>query len=254
MKRALIVILGALATSSAANAAGHAYNENFSVLTPAQPSDEEAKAFAEKVLRQADHYRKLLAAEWLGEELPAGAGRTIINVSFTDKDTALTWPIDNHRRKCHMLYLSTSPERAVGSALKHEMIHVIMATQFGQGKRLPIWIEEGIASRYDDQTRIARRRAIINWYARTGQWPDLADVLGRQKISRRDASAYSVAASVTDYLLSRGDRQTVVKFGQEVTSTDIQTALRKHYKIRSVGDLQIAWKNWVRRHAQLAVK
>ncbi len=254
MKRAIIVILGALTMSSTAVAAGHAYNENFSVLTPAQPSDQEAKAFAEKVLRQAEHYRKSLATEWLGEELPAGAGRTIINVSFTDKDTALTWPIDSHRRKCHMLYLSTSPERALGSALKHEMVHVIMATRFGQGKGLPIWIEEGIASRYDDQARVAKRRAIVNWYARTGRWPDLADVLGRQKISRRDASAYSVAASVTDFLLSRGDRQTVVNFGLEVTSTDIQTALRKHYKIRSVGDFQTVWQNWVRRHAQLAVK
>ncbi len=254
MSRAFHATLGLLVLSSTAIAAGHVYNKNFSILTPSQTSDEEAQAFAEKLLQQAEKYRKTLASDWLGEELPVGAGRTIINVAFSNKDSALTWPIDNRRRKCHMLYLSTSPERALGSALKHEMVHVIMATRFGQGCGLPIWLEEGIASRYDDQSRISKRRAIANWYAQTEQWPNITDVLGRQKISTRDTSAYAIAASVTNFLLSRADRRTLVIFGAEAAATNLEAALRKHYQIRSTHELQIAWQNWVQRNARLAAR
>ena len=50
-------------------------------------------------------------------------------MSFSEEqDAGLTWAKDNPRRKYHTLYLTTTPDRALGSTLAHEMVHVVLAT------------------------------------------------------------------------------------------------------------------------------
>lgn len=238
-------LLFALTVSVPAFGAGHAFNENFSVLTPPQTSSAEAQAYAERVLQQAETYRKQLALEWLGDELSPGAGRTMINVEFSDEDSALTWRIDNPLRKYHMLYLAMSPDRAVGSGLKHEIIHVIMATRFPHPNRLPAWLEEGIASRYDDRERVTHRHEMVLEYARTGSWPSLERILSSRNIASGDYSAYAIAESLIDFLLTRGDKATLLNFAADVATGNVQGALHVHYDMGSIDELESTWHKWV---------
>ena len=110
-------------------AAGHVYNDNFSVLAPAESTRASEQSFAKDVLEKAEYYRKTIAKEWLGEELPAGVGRTLINVDFSNEDAGLTWAIDSPRLKQHTIYLSAPPNQVLGSTLAHEMVHVVLATR-----------------------------------------------------------------------------------------------------------------------------
>ena len=106
------------------------------------------------MLKQAEAFRREFSEKWLGHELPKGAGESVIYVAFTpNEDRGLTWAKDHPNRTLHNVYLRTSPENAVGSTLRDEIAHTVLATKFPHPNRLPSWLEEGIASQYDDEAR-----------------------------------------------------------------------------------------------------
>jgi len=217
--------------------AGFAHDGNFTVLAPDQ-------ALAEEVLASANAYRRQIAEEWLGEALPPSVGETLIHVELSEReDTGLTWAIDSPQRRLHKTWLTTSREKAVGNTLRHEMAHIVLATRFPD--HLPAWIEEAVASSYDDEERILARREIIDWYARTGNWPNIGSILGMRNIIPSDEASYAVAASVSEYLLSRGDAPTLLRFAQTGKRLGWDRALQDCYRIPTVRDLQTAWQSWV---------
>ena len=71
-------------------------------------------------------------------------------------------------------------------------------------------------------------------------------------ISTRDKDTYATAASLTEFLLTRRDRQTLLEFGQYANKAGWDAALSKHYHIDSVPDLQRDWQQWVRQPSKLA--
>jgi hypothetical protein len=239
----LLLILAATVVASVAHAAGMAHNENFVVMAPDQP-------LAEQVLAQADHFRKQVAEDWLGEELPPSVGRVIIHVDVDDsaKDHGLFWPIDTAQRKYHKLWLTTSRERAVGSTLHHEMTHVVFAIRYPH--RLPAWADEGAASLHDDPQRREIQRRIIDWYARTDNWPNLQVLLQAPTIAANDQASYSAAASLTQYLLTRGDKANFLRFAMTGQTAGWERAVQQHYGINSVSQLQFVWQSWVSSSSQ----
>lgn len=239
---ALLAPVGQLA------AAGFAISDNFTVFTPLWPSHQQAQQYAEQVLKNAEAWRSEIARDWLGEELPPSIGQTTINVTFTEeRDAGLTWIKDDPRRRYHTIYLSTTPDRALGSTLAHELVHVVLATRYPGPNRLAAWIEEGIAGTYDDDARQAARRQQLTWFARTGNWPELDAILNCRTISGNQKDVYAVASSLTEFLLTRGDRATLLEFGQEANRVGWDAALRKYYQFASVSDLQTAWQQWAQR-------
>ncbi|HID75069.1 MAG TPA: hypothetical protein EYP56_03635 [Planctomycetaceae bacterium] len=216
-----------------------AHNQNFIVLA-------EERSLAESVLAQADRYRRQLAQEWLGEELPPSVGRTIITVTLSESvDRGFTWPIDGPERRYHKMWLTGSRMQLLGSTLEHEMTHVVLATRFPG--MLPAWADEGAASLKDDAARREACRRLIAWYARTGNWPDLRSLFQQEAIVAEDRAAYSVAGSVTSYLLSRGDKATFLAFALAGPREGWDAALRSCYGLESVEQLQGAWQAWVER-------
>jgi hypothetical protein len=233
----LLSVLASLAVPSLALGAGLAHNHNFIVLAPDQP-------LAEDVLAEAEFFRKQVAKEWLGEELPPSVGPAVIHVQLSEtEDSGLTWAIDSPGRKFHKLWITTTRRGALGSTLGHEITHLVLATRFPD--RLPAWAEEGAASLKDDQERIELRRRIIQWYARTGNWPNLDTIFQARTVLASDQATYSVAASLTEYLLSRGDKATFLRFAVAGKEKGWDFALQQHYSVRSAHELQATWQAWV---------
>jgi hypothetical protein len=238
MKTVVLALMSfVLMIPSLSHAAGWAHDENFVVLAPDQGT-------AEFVLARANEYRKQVAVEWLGEELPPSVGQTVVHVEYsTTEDSALTWPIDSPRRTMHKLWLTTAPDKAGGKVLHHEITHVVLNTQFPGS--LPAWSDEGAASMKDDEERKAVGERILAWYVKSGNWPALETVLEAPAINASNQAAYAIAASLTQYLLTRGDRSTFLKFAQSGKARGWDLALKEQYKIDSVKDLQAAWQAWV---------
>lgn len=240
----LFVIASSYLQAANRTGSGFAKSENFTVLTPKPEHAREANEYATEVLENAERLRSEIARHWLGRELPPREGRTIVTISFeADRDAGLTWAMDNPNRNYHSLYLATSPELALGTTLTHEMVHVVLATRFPHPNRLPAWLEEGIASHYDDPERKRQREEQIHAFTRRGQWPRIVEVLTAENIPASDMEAYTVAASLTALLLSRdGDPQTLFAFGQYGKKHGWDAALRKYYDIHTVDQLQTIWQ------------
>jgi len=213
-----------------------AQNENFVVSAP-------DLATAQAVLAKAESLRRSIATEWLGEALPDGIAPTVIRVSISaEEDRGMTWVADRADRLSHMMWLTTSRERATGSTLAHEIAHVVLATRFpGQ---LPAWLDEGIASRQDDERRAAARREILTWYARTGNWPSLVEVLTAQKIVGSDRARYALSASLTEFLLTQSNATELFQFGFDGTELGWDAAVRKHYGLAHARELETRWRAW----------
>lgn len=241
-----IAILFAIFSPSVAQAAGLASNDNFIVLTPAQPSEREGQKFAERMLDEAGKFRAEFAKEWLGEELQTGSGKSIISVTFDDgANSALTWAKDHPSRRYHNVYLKTSRENALGGTLHHELAHTVMATRYPEPNRLPPWVEEGIASRYDIPVLIAvRQQEVLSWL-RIGRAPQLIPLLMSTNIASFDDTQYATAESLVSFLLTRGDAQTVIRFAADGQLLGWDAALQTHYQIDDVGQLQIEWQDWL---------
>jgi hypothetical protein len=242
MHPALVLFLAAVPSLSLA--AGLARNENFIVFAP-------DGTLAHEVLRHADAFRREIAREWLDTELPQGAGRTVINVKVSQtEDRAFTWPRNGTDRRFHWTWLTTSRQRALGSTLRHEMTHIVLATHCPG--LLPAWVEEGIASLGDNPERKAARRSVLVDCSRRGAWPDLRTVFEQQTIRAADSRAYSIAASVTEYLAARGGKASVVRFAGAGRQMGWDAAARAHYGFRSLQELQAGWEAWANQVSQLA--
>jgi hypothetical protein len=250
MKTCIAIALVVMILAADVRAAGFVHNENFTIVTPAQASQQESDRYAAALLDKAERYRREIALEWLGEELPPSVGRTIVNVTFSSgPDQGLTWAKDHPDRKYHTLYLAGSPAQDLDRLLAHEMVHVILATRYPHPNRLPTWLEEGIACRYDSDKRQAVRHRIIKWLAHTGNWSPLRQVLDGANISASDQESYAVCVTLTDMLLARGGKQTLLAFGQSGLQLGWDRALSQHYGIKDVAELQSHWQQWTTRLA-----
>ena len=142
------------------------------------PRQDRPCELALQMLRQAERFREEIALQWLGGPLPEGQGRVVINLRVShDRDEGLTWACDSQDRLCHTIYLVTSPQRALGSTLKHEIAHAVLATHFSHPHRLPSWLEEAIASDYDDASRKSTRQRILLQRLRSAECASMVELL-----------------------------------------------------------------------------
>jgi hypothetical protein len=230
------MILWIVLAGTTALGAGFAHDENFIIYASNQ-------ALADTVRIKANLFREGIAKEWLGKELAAGDGRAVLSVQLSkDEDSGFTWPIDSPERKLHKTWVKGSFEKATGSSLRHEVCHLVLNTKYRDP--LPTFLEEGIASRYDDPARVAARRRLIESYARDGTWPDLRPVLSARVIPPEDHSAYCVAGSLVEYLLSRGDKAKLLEFATAIKTKGLDQSLQDCYGIRSEVHLEAEWRAW----------
>ena len=216
---------------------GLAENKNFIVSAP-------TAEIARTVARKANLYRSEIARKWLGKPLPDGYQVTHINVAISKtEDRGRTWPISG-RRDTHKILLTTSKQRAAGATLKHEVAHVVMATYMGKSNRLPVWLDEGIASGYDDRGR----KRIRERYLRTNIGRLSIGGLFEQQAIRADQVAhYAMSESLTGFLVKRGrSSKRLLKFAADGQRRGWTWALWRHYKIRNVDELNRLWRASVR--------
>ena len=233
----MAVWMGLLGSPVLAQRPGLAGNDHFAVNGPT-PAD------AQAVLKEASRLREEIAMHWFGSSLPDSEPVTVIHVKESaTKDEGLTWLADRYETKSHFVWLTTDAQGALGSTLAHEIAHVCLAWRFPQG--MPAWANEGIASSYDDQQRMATRNRILLQCAQTQSWPLIAGVLEARRIHPSDMKAYAVSASLVQFLLVQGSRDRLLEFVERGKRQGWNEALRHSYRIDGVGQLQRRWQRWI---------
>ena len=220
--------------------------ENFVVNAPTQE-------IATQVGRTAEHFRKQLAVEWLGHELPRWAAPCPIRVKVGQigaggQTTFSFFPNGKGPAEvCNWdMQVQGSLERILDSVLPHEVSHTIFACHFR--RPLPRWADEGAATlaEHDSEKRrqvltvkqvIGTRRRITlkNLFNIKEYPPDMQDVL----------TLYAEGYSVAELLVQEGGRARYLKFLADANRDGWEIAVHAHYGYRGVDDLEQRWHNWV---------
>lgn len=248
-------ILLILLYASVTFGAGFANSENFLILVPSVPDYTTGQQIAENTLNIAEKHRRQIALEWLGKELEPKDGRTTINISYhKGPERALTWAIDDSRRKLHGIYIRTIIDRSnivIEEMLPHEIAHIVLATHFNHFEKLgrySPWLEEGIASHYDDSERIQLRLNQIKIWKNSQQIPSLINILDLHNIRSNNIDQYAISVSLVDFLVHRKDKSTLLKFDKDGQKIGWSLSLQKYYNIKNINHLQKLWEKWVLNH------
>jgi hypothetical protein len=140
------------------------------------------------------------------------------------------------------------------SALGHELTHVVIADAFPGGPP-PAWANEGVAVLADSASkRQLHERDLEDCLRRRTSFhcAELMQLAGYPP-PHRIAAFYGQSASLIAFLSSIGDSGKLIPFIKEAAASGYDPALRKHYGIENVAELQARWlqSRWAGMPAQL---
>ena len=236
----LMAALSSCWSAGTADAAGYR-TANFLVDAPTEE-------LARKIGDASEHYRHTLAVEWLGRPLPRwsrpcpikaqvaphlGAGGA---TSFVfDKGEVFNWTMT----------IQGSEERIIDSVLPHEITHTIFASHFR--RPLPRWADEGACTTVEHPVERARQHRMLIEFLTTGRGIAFPDMFAMREYPADVLPLYSQGYSLARYLIERGGRHKYVNFVADgLAGDDWAGALRKHYGVPGVAQMQTVWLDWVK--------
>ncbi len=210
--------------------------------------DAPTEALARRIGDASEQYRHSLAVEWLGKPLPRwsrpcpikaevaphlGAGGA---TSFVfDKGEVFNWTMT----------IQGSEERILDSVLPHEITHTIFASHFRCP--LPRWADEGACTTVEHPVERARQHRLLIEFLTTGRGIAFPEMFAMQEYPADVLPLYSQGYSLARYLIERGGRQKYVAFvGEGLATRDWSGAVRTHYGVPTVAQLQHTWLGWVK--------
>ncbi len=125
--------------------------------------------------------------------------------------------------------------------LPHELAHIIFREFVGFDKRLPLWLDEGVAMLAEAESP-QRLRFAQNLVSAGKHIPldKLSDIRAYTSIDPN--VFYSQAASIVNFLLNRYGRRTFVDFCRQLRDRDNWLeALRRTYGFNSLEELEAGW-------------
>ena len=235
------------------NSAGAIETENFIV----HAQDEQ---LARKVSREAERFRKELAIQWLGRELPNWRHKCPISVNiannaggetsfaFITNDFGPGQPIDWNMK------IYGPPDRLLDAVLPHEVTHTIFATHFG--RPLPRWADEGACTTVEHEIeRKKNHRMLLEFLtSQPSRGIPFNHMFTMRNYPHDILPLYAQGYSVARFLIAkRGRRHFVDYIGQGLKNEGHGHILRawdratqEFYDYKDLSELQIDWLAWVK--------
>lgn len=204
--------------------------------------------FARQVGEYAELYRKDLALEWVGREMPNWSAPcpVYVKVGTMGAGGSTTFSFDRGQVHGWNMNVQGSEERILDSVLPHEINHTIFACYFR--RPLPRWADEGAASLIEHASERKRLQDIHSRVMGTPRKITLQQLLTIKEYPKdmhQVLALYAEGHSLADYLIQRSDKPTYLAFLQTAHEQGWDAALEKHYQYRSLQDLERQWDGWV---------
>jgi len=203
---------------------------------------------AETLGRASERYRRDLALEWLGRELPPWQDPCPITIhvgQHLGAGGATSFMFDNGRPFGWQMTIQGSYERLLDSVLPHEITHMIFATHFG--RPLPRWADEGAATSVEHVSEKAKQQHLLINFLTTGRGIAFNHMFAMQEYPEDILPLYSQGFSLARFLIAQsGKREFVAYVGDGMKWNNWTAATQKHYGYQSLSELQVAWLEWVR--------
>lgn len=237
----LVLLLWATASQAAT-----IYSQNFAVTA----TGENDKANAQKVADTAEQYRRELAMQWLGKELPTLEVRCKITVRTGQIGCggATTYTVKGESIFGWTMKVQGSMERIVDSVIPHEINHMVLATHFCC--HLPRWADEGAATTVEHESERYRQMNSVLRYM-DSQWISISDMLTMQEYPTESVKIimfYGQSYLLADYLLQLEDgRNKYLKLLAD-HNDGWEAAFKKHYGFENLASVEEALKVWILNH------
>ena len=205
---------------------------------------------AAEIAQTAEGYRRDLAIEWIGQELPRWLQPCPITVNVgphLGAGGATSFMFEQGRPFGWQMTIQGSRERLLDSVLPHEVTHTIFATYFG--RPLPRWADEGACTTVEHESERAKQHQLLNQFLTTK--PSRGIAFNRMFAMKEYPSdimpLYSQGYSLVRFLLLQGGKQTFIQYlGDGMRYDNWDEVTRQHYGYRDLSDLQLTWVDWVR--------
>ena len=206
---------------------------------------------ANEVARSAEENRKQLALHWLGRELPSWSEPCplVVHDGPTMPASGETkYTLDRGDVGKLQMSVSGTPERILDSVLPHEITHTVMASHFAAlGKPLPRWADEGACTTVEHQAERSKHDVMLVRYLSEGRGIPFAVLFALKDYPRDMMPLYAQGYSLSCFLICQGGPRRFVQFLERGMETeDWASATDEFYQYPKLGNLQIAWNDWVR--------
>ncbi len=216
--------------------------QNFIVTTP-NPQ------LAREIGDAAEGFRRNLANEWLGRELPSWRDPCPITVHAGPHFGAggrTSFMFDHGRPFGWQMTIQGSRQRLLDSVLPHEVTHTIFATHFG--RPLPRWADEGACTTVEHVSEKGKQQDLLYTFLTSGRGIAFNRMFAMKEYPADILPLYSQGYALTRFLIAQGGRRRFVEYvGDGMNSNNWTAATKKHYEYKSLSELQITWLDWVSR-------
>ena len=237
---ALVVSLCALTAAHPARAAGYK-TTNFIVSAP-------SAQLAKEIGDQAEVFRKQLAIDWLGHELPQWAKPCPITAQVAPglgAGGATSFVFDRGEVYGWKMNIQGSRERILDSVLPHEVTHTIFASYFRQP--LPRWADEGACTTVEHRSEIQKQENNLLKFLKTGRGIPFGQMFAMKEYPSDVMPLYAQGHSLAEWLIeSRGKKAFLEFLADGMKDENWQRAVHQHYGFENLLTMQNQWNDWVK--------
>ena len=217
------------------------------------------RIMAAKVSQAAEGFRKSLATQWLGRELPAWRQKCPVHVKIDLHAGGVTefafQMTDNSRRGVPVdwtMQVSGSPERILDAVLPHEITHTIFATHFG--RPLPRWADEGACTTVEHISERSKNHQMLLQFLTTSRGIPFNRMYTMKQYPSDILPLYAQGYSLAKYLIFQNGRRHFLNYidrGMQYEEhgaglSGWNRATSEFYGFDDLSDLQLSWVAWVR--------
>ncbi len=202
---------------------------------------------AERVGKEAEHWRKELSIVWLGKEMPSWYRPCPIKVSVTNQGAGgmTTFSFDRGEVFGWNMQVQGTMDRILDSVIPHEVTHTILACHFR--RPLPRWADEGACTLIEHDSEKLRQLKLLDEVMQSGKRIPLRQLFSMTEYPKdmnNVMKLYAEGYSVADFLVQQGGPRKFLAFMDQAHQQDWDTALKTHYQVNSIEDLEKQWSGW----------
>src|SRR5262245_33152774 len=239
--RAALLVVAAVMSLGAGRPNSSVRSQNFIVSAP-------TPQLAQEICQAAEKFRRDLAIEWLGRELPPWHGPCPIEAQVAPglgAGGATSFVFQNNMPGQWTMKIQGSRERILDSVLPHEVTHTIFATHFG--RPLPRWADEGACTTVEHPTEKAKQDRFLVQFLTSDRGIPFNQMYKMTQYPPDILPLYSQGYSLARFFIEQGGKPKFVEYvGEGMRSNNWTATTRKFYGFSSLSDLQLTWVEWVR--------
>jgi hypothetical protein len=151
---------------------------------------------------------------------------------------------EGERVVCRRIDLNGDATELLSAVLPHEVNHAVMWSELGRAG-LPRWAHEGMAVLSEPRARIDKHLRNLPAHYRGGELFSLSELILLQGYPERQrfGAFYAQSVSLVEFLASRSEPPTFIRFLRDCQRHGAEPALRQHYGA-SLAELEYQWAGY----------